>query len=107
MIALYALLLQAFLGALAPPAFAGPGEAMICGHDGTDAPADDPAACRQHECCLPIHAEPLTLAPVASLLATPAWPLRVATRLVWSPADAIAPRAPPDPTASPRGPPAL
>ncbi|GEP03280.1 hypothetical protein [Methylobacterium oxalidis] len=100
-IALYALLIQAFLGGLAPIAL-GPSGGEICAHDGT--PGDDGAACHQHACCTLAQAVQL-LAPHLSVFAVVLWEQGAAAPAPWRAAETVRARAPPDQSVSPRGPP--
>ena len=106
-IALYALCLQAFLGTLAPAIAqpTGPGAILCAEHDAAGTPADRALPC-QHPCC-PV-ALTGQLLPVLSLaFVALVWPVSaVAAPIRWDAAAAM-PRAPPDPTPQPRGPPAL
>ncbi|MCE4226725.1 hypothetical protein HCU64_23565 [Methylobacterium sp. C25] len=108
MAALYALFLQAFLGALQPVASLADPASVICAEQGpANGPSDDHSVpCRQHDCCLPMAASHTPLVPAPSVAIAVAWPSREAVRLAWQPSDAVMPRAPPDPTTNPRGPPA-
>ncbi len=105
--ALYALVLQAFLGALLP---VGPGvfpAEVICAEHGGGSSGDDRVPCGQHACCMPARvAHPLpALLPVAeAVLSAPT--RSAATPIVWRANAEVAARAPPDPAIPPRGPPA-
>ncbi len=105
-IALYALVLQAFLTALAPvaPAFA---REILCTEHGIGAgsPDDQGPACRHHACCVQAQAPQLGLPPTLAACALAEWP-RVAQVTPWPPAEKARARAPPDPAVGPRGPPA-
>jgi len=103
-IALYALVLQAFLTVLAPalPRFEG---GVLCAEHLTASgtPADDEQPCGHHACCTQVQAvHLLPLAQAASTLAV--WPPRAAP-VPWYAAGTIQARAPPDQGTSPRGPP--
>lgn len=105
MVALYALLLQAFLGTLLPPAPAVPATGLtICGHEDSERPLDQ--ACRLHACCIAVQAAGLVRPPPAAF-APVAWTARRETRVVWSAADVAQARAPPDRAVSARGPPTV
>ncbi|MEA1833445.1 DUF2946 family protein [Methylobacterium durans] len=103
MIALYALLLQAFLGGLAPLAPVLSGD-VICAHDGTGAPGDGGPACHQHACCT--LAQAMHGLPAVSDFATVLWSPASVAPAPWRAAGPIRARAPPDPSVGPRGPPA-
>ncbi|GJE08550.1 MULTISPECIES: hypothetical protein [Methylobacterium] len=104
-VALYALCLQAFLGAFAgalaqPPA----PEAVLCASHADPAQDGGTTTCDRHACCTQVRAiEP---APVPSVVLAVAWPEPVATPSVRSAAEGLQPRAPPEQGISPRGPPA-
>ena len=109
--ALYALLLQSILASILasmlPAMPLDPQGAAICaGLAGAASPVDDGLACRQHECCLaPRLAQPLAgLRPTAGV-ALPPPPDRIVAS-AWTSPPRSTPRAPPDPTGRPRGPPA-
>ncbi|WP_132251282.1 hypothetical protein [Methylobacterium segetis] len=104
-IALYALLLQAFLGGLAPLPPAALTDA-ICAHDGSGSPEGGAALCHPHACCTLAQAAEL-LPPGASAFAAVLWSPGIAAPAPWRAADLIRARAPPDPSVSPRGPPTL
>ncbi|WP_232630404.1 hypothetical protein [Methylobacterium sp. Leaf118] len=102
-IALYALVLHAFLGALAPVMPVSAGSEICTQHAAAEAP-DEGTGCRHHACCTQvqgIQAGPPPETPFAAL----AWPL-VVTSVTWRPDPAARARAPPDQGTSPRGPPA-
>lgn len=104
-IALYALCLHAFLGALAPIQLAMPVGVICAEHADAGAPAGKSLPC-QHPCCTAPQAAQLL--PVLTLaFAALTWPASTATPPVRHAAATIAPRAPPDRSVSPRGPPAL
>ncbi|KQQ29447.1 hypothetical protein ASF53_18670 [Methylobacterium sp. Leaf123] len=104
-IALYALVFQAFLTVLAPtlPRFDG---SVLCAEhlapSGT--PADDEPSCGHHACCTQVQAVHL-LSPTQAASALAIWPPRAAP-VPWRAAGTIRARAPPDQGTSPRGPPA-
>ena len=101
--ALYALLLQAFLGALAPTPAGLDGLSVLCAeHPDGSAPADR-AHCRAHACCLPTQAPHLALP--ASAAATPIRPRYVAVVATRPPESPPPPRAPPHILPAPRAPP--
>ncbi|MCJ2089911.1 hypothetical protein MKK88_28565 [Methylobacterium sp. E-005] len=105
LVALYALLLQAFLGLAAPiPAPAAPGTVLCAEHpvDGSD---HAPIRIHVHSCCTLAQAASVAL-PVA-VSAAPALPLAPALHLSWRP-EAELPRTGPPPRAgTARGPPAV
>ena len=103
-VALYALLLQAFLGGLAP-AMPLPVGGVICAeHDGSSVPDRHGPACHHHACCTAAQAAKL-LDPLLSASASVQWvPIRVASFL-WRDAGPVRARAPPGQSVSPRGPP--
>ncbi|KAB1075085.1 hypothetical protein [Methylobacterium planeticum] len=108
-IALYAFVLQAFLGGLMPLGAPAPG-GVLCLTMDTHGPVDDgPAGPVPHhsgDCCLAAHlaagAEPPR--PPATLLA---WSRRAAIRIAWEPVAAASARGPPGSIAHPRGPPVV
>jgi hypothetical protein len=104
-IALYALVLQAFLGGLVPLPSGPVGNVICAEHGDAGAPSDQGPACHQHACCAAAQAaQPLP--PLLSAFATVAWsPLRVSDA-AWRDAGPVQARAPPDRSVSPRGPPA-
>ena len=104
-IALYALVLQAFLTAFvpAPPRVVG---GVICAEHGVpDAPDEDGRACAHAACCTQVHAlDHQASVPAAS---TPAARPPRATRALWRAAETVQARAPPDQGFGPRGPPTV
>ncbi|MGU3539163.1 hypothetical protein [Methylobacterium sp. A54F] len=108
MIALYALLLQVFLqGPLAAlSVLPAPGAVICAEHDGGAPPAHQGLACGHHACCTPAAAAGL-LHPLPAASAPVAWPAPRVAAVAWRSADARGARAPPDRSASPRGPPIL
>ncbi|MFE1599952.1 hypothetical protein [Methylobacterium sp. ID0610] len=105
-VALYALCLQAVLGAMAPLPQASAGD-VICAHGGAPAGSDttpDPAKACRHACCLAAQADRL-LPACAALFVALVWPMPDAAPAGWTLAEARMPRAPPDPALGPRGPP--
>ncbi len=105
LIALYALCLQVFLGALAPVPLATSGTAICAEHGGTGAPTDDGPPCYQQACCAAMQAAEL-IGPASVLFAAIVWPEPDRITPSWDDAALPGIRAPPDPSASPRGPPA-
>lgn len=111
-LALYALVMQTFLGGLAPlpmASAAGLPFDVHCLDKADGAGSGDPAApytpAHQHGCCCtaaqPVAASPPPLPAMASI----AWPPRVAVQLVWRMTVAAPARAPPGTLASARAPP--
>lgn len=101
-VALYALCLQVLLGALAPvPAQAAPG-AVICHVEGTDGVPQGGTHCAL-ACCVAAH--PVLLAGPLLLAFHLAWDRPGLAERVPPAADERPARAPPDASASPRGPP--
>ena len=105
-IALYALVLQAFLGGLAPLPAAPLGGVICAEHDSSSVPGDHGPACNQHACCTAAQAAQL-LHPLLSAFATIAWAPPRAVPAPWRDAGTAQARAPPDQSVSPRGPPAV
>ena len=104
--ALYALLLQAFLGALQPLPALGTVEGVLCAEHQQRAPADDGQTCARHDCCLPArHAELPAFLPAPSAVAQIPAPPSDTARPLRPVREARGPRAPPDPAIGPRGPP--
>lgn len=104
-IALYALVLQAFLTALAPIAPALARNVLCAEHvEGAGSSGDQGPACH-HACCVQAQAPQLGLPPTLAAAAAAIWP-RVAQVTPWPPAEKARARAPPDPAVGPRGPPA-
>lgn len=103
-IALYALVLQAFL-TIAAPTMPRIDSGTICAEHAAPAASDDdgPPECH-HACCMQVHAVALQ-APDASGFLLTVWPAR-ATPLPRREASTRSARAPPDQGISPRGPPA-
>lgn len=104
-IALYALCLQVFLGALAPRPLDASGTAICAEHGGAGAPADDTLPCQQPACCTAMQAAEL-IGPAPVPFAAIAWPAPKAVSLSWDRVALPGARAPPDQSVSPRGPPA-
>ncbi len=101
-IALYALVLHAFLGALVPLAPRLDG-AVLCAEHAAGTPSDEGQACTHHACCTQVHA--VTLPPPHTVASIAAWPRRAAP-VLWRAAETVRARAPPGQGISPRGPPA-
>jgi hypothetical protein len=104
-IALYALVFQAFLAALAPALPRLDGGILCAEHlTASGTPADDELPCGHHACCTQVQAAHF-LPPAQVASATAIWPPRAAP-VPWRAAATIRARAPPDQGTSPRGPPA-
>ncbi|MBB2964122.1 hypothetical protein [Methylobacterium sp. R2-1] len=104
-IALYALVLQAFLTVLAPAVPRLDGGILCAEHATSEQPAEDGQTCGHHACCTQVQAVSLLPPPqAASSLA--AWSPR-AVPLPWRAVAAIRARAPPDQGTGPRGPPVV
>ncbi|WP_238178599.1 hypothetical protein [Methylobacterium dankookense] len=105
-IALYALLLQAFLGGLSPSVSTPAGPEICARHDAASVPVDHESACRQHVCCTAMQGAGWLL-PLPTAFATVTWaPVQVASA-AWREAGPVRARAPPDRSVGPRGPPIL
>lgn len=106
-IALYAFVLQAFLGGLLPaPAMGAFG--VICAQ-ALGGASDDPAEPHpvQHQpCCIAAHAAPDVAQPAIAATIV-AWPVRTALHVAWPTEIRVAARAPPGSIAHPRGPPTV
>lgn len=100
-IALYALLLQAFLAVAAPtgPSF-GPG--VLCTVDGEHAPGEEPLR-HDHQCCTAQHVGNLAPAPKTASAERLTWPVSI--RIVWRPEAELPRTGPPTFAHSARGPP--
>ena len=102
LIALYALLLQAFLGLATPSrALDGPGEVLCAGHS-----SGEPASksVHVHACCTVVQAGTLTLPPIDPEAA--AWPSAPTSLCTWRPEAEIPTTGPPAYNGTARGPPA-
>lgn len=103
-IALYALLLQAFLGFAAPVlAQAATGEILCAEHPGS-APTDGKATAPCHPCCTVLQVGTMAPPPAASTVAV-TWPVTSFARLVWRPEAVRLTTGPPVYATSARGPP--
>jgi hypothetical protein len=108
-LALYGLLVQAFLAGLVPfgaaAAAADPG--VLCQHEAAGDPAPAQSSQHQHDCCLAACMAAAIQAPALPRSEPVLWPARVAARLTWrfDPAQARAPPA--SPLVSARGPPSV
>lgn len=108
-IALYAFVLQAFLGGLLPAPAMGALGVICAGATGTGPGEDDPTKPHptQHPaCCIAAHAVPDASAPGAAATAV-AWPARGVLHVAWPTEIRVAARAPPGSIAHPRGPPTV
>ena len=107
-VALYGLLLQAFLAGFAPvPAFATAGHAEICAPIAdTDEAAGHPVGGARHECCLAACAAAATALPAldAASIAVD-WPERASTRIARFGRDVPQATGPPRSALHARGPP--
>lgn len=102
LVALYALLLQAFLGLATPSrALDGPGEVLCAGHS-----SGEPASkgVHVHACCTVVQAGTLTLPPIDPEAA--AWPSAPTSLCAWRPEAEIPTTGPPAYNGTARGPPA-
>ncbi|MDQ0448649.1 hypothetical protein QO012_003160 [Methylobacterium aerolatum] len=105
--ALYALVLQAFLGGVLSAGLSGPDHRLCLGTVGTDddgGPAKPSPAHANCECCTAAHVHPASHAPILAV-STVAWPRRGAVSLAWRPEVVAVPRAPPRFRAHARAPP--
>ncbi|GAB6970584.1 hypothetical protein JCM16408A_13320 [Methylobacterium phyllosphaerae] len=106
MIALYALVLQAFLGGLVALPAAPLGSVICAEHDGSSSSGDQGPACHQHACCTAVQAVQL-IHPMLTVFATVAWAPPQVAPVAWRDAGMVQARAPPQQSVSPRGPPAV
>lgn len=104
MVALYALLLQAFLGFATPARAVGLPGAVLCAEHGSGAPDNETVAHHAHPCCTLVQAGSVAL-PVSEP-AVVAWPFAPASRLAWQPEAERPKTGPPRTATSARGPPA-
>jgi hypothetical protein len=101
-IALYALLLQGFLG-IATPSLALGADGILCTDHGSATPDGKSGTRHEHQCCLPVQLGSLAPPPVVATEA--GWLLPAAEMLVFRPeADRLA-TGPPARAHQPRGPP--
>lgn len=104
-VALYALLLQAFLGGLVARPLAPVGNEVCAEHIGVSLPREHAPACLHNACCTVAHANEL-FHPLLEVFATVAWASSVRVSVIpWRDAGSVQARAPPDQSVSPRGPP--
>jgi hypothetical protein len=101
-IALYALLLQAFLG-FATPSIAFGADGVLCVEHGSAAPDGKSGAVHKHQCCLPV--QPGTLLPPPDSPPEAVAFARVAQVVAWRPTSDVLTTGPPKRTHQPRGPP--
>ena len=104
MVALYALLLQAFLGFAVPAYAAGLPGTVLCAEHGSGTPDDGTAPLHAHPCCTLVQVGSVAL-PSCEPVAV-AWPLARAVRLAWRPEAERPKTGPPRAATSARGPPA-
>lgn len=103
-VALYALLLQAFLGFAAPARAGMETGAVLCAEHPTGNPDHQPVPIHVHNCCTLVHAAALGLPAPQS--AAPAPPYAPAVRIAWRPEAELPRTGPPPRTGTARGPPA-
>ena len=104
MVALYALLLQAFLGFATPVhAFGLPGE-VLCAEHGSGPSDGDATQVHAHPCCTVVQVGSVAL-PASEPVAV-AWRIAPSARLDWRPEAAQPKTGPPRSSTSARGPPA-
>lgn len=103
-IALYGLLLQAFVAAATPMALPDLVGAICAVQDGAHSGSPDgPSLPHDHQCCTAVHAGSLPPPPGAGLAAS--WPAPATTAIVWRPEAAVPKTGPPTHSHSARGPP--
>jgi hypothetical protein len=102
-IALYALLLQAFLAFAAPALSPDPTGSVLCAEHGSGAPADDQADVQCHACCAAVHIGNLAPPPLDAFPVL--WPFQRVARVVWRPEAEVLKTGPPTHAQSARGPP--
>ncbi len=101
-IALYVLLLQAFLGFATPSLALGP-DGILCTEHGPASPDGKPGPHNGHQCCLPV--QEASFVPPPEVATDAVWPLPTARILVWRPESDLLTTGPPDRAHQPRGPP--
>lgn len=101
LVALYALLLQAFLGFAIPARAWNDPDAVICAGHASGDPAG--TVVHVHPCCTVVQAGALALPTIDPTAA--AWPAAPATRCAWRPESEIPTTGPPASTGTARGPP--
>lgn len=102
-VALYALLLQAFLAFSAPVLSPDPIGGVLCAEHGSGTPAHDQADAQCHACCMAMHIG--TIAPPPLLALSVLWPLPQVSRVAWRPEADVDKTGPPTHAQSARGPP--
>ncbi|MDQ0443196.1 hypothetical protein [Methylobacterium persicinum] len=102
MIAVYALLLQAFLAFASPSVFPD-GTEVLCADHATGSPAHDQADAQCHACCMAMNVG--TLAPPPLSLPSFQWPFSQVSRVAWRPEADRDKTGPPTHAHSARGPP--
>lgn len=100
-VALYALLLQAFVAA-ATPSGATDLAGFVCQH-GSSAPSPDQPVRHDHQCCTAVHIGDVAPPPCSAVEV--AWAAPLAVTAVWRPEAAIPKTGPPTRSHSARGPP--
>lgn len=104
-VALYALLLQAFLVTLAPTGTFDPlSTGVICAHDANGAPTNDLPLRHAHDCCTAACLSVATPAPDPDASAI-VWPERISAVIAWFDGASPAKTGPPSYASSARGPP--
>jgi hypothetical protein len=101
-IALYALLLQAFLGFATPSLAFGP-DGVLCIEHGSAPPDGKSTGHHDHQCCLPVQHG--AMAPPPDLATAAGWQLPAAHVLVWRFEADLLTTGPPARAHQPRGPP--
>ncbi|MCJ2057691.1 hypothetical protein MKL09_14130 [Methylobacterium sp. J-048] len=104
MVALYALLLQAFLGFATPAHAFGSSGAVLCAEHESGTPDDGAAPLHAHPCCTLVQVVGAVLPPSEPVAV--AWSFEPAVRLAWRPEAAHPKTGPPLSASSARGPPA-
>ncbi|GJE80106.1 hypothetical protein [Methylorubrum thiocyanatum] len=104
-IALYALVLHAFVTVLAPTPPRLDGGVLCAEHAASGERSKDGQSCGHHACCTQVQAVHLP-PPVQAASSLAVWPPR-AVPVIWRAAETVRARAPPDQGTSPRGPPAV
>ena len=103
LVALYGLLLQAFLAVATPSAATVDPLGFICSHDASGSPDQHHPVRHDHPCCTVAHLAPLLPPAVAATVL--AWTPPDAVRVDWRPEAAIPKTGPPTRQHSARGPP--
>lgn len=103
-IALYALLLQAFLAFAAPTLSLDQNGEVLCTEHGSGAPAHDQADAQCHSCCAVMHIGNLAPPPPSDAVAL-SWPFQQVARVAWRPEAEVFKTGPPTHAQSARGPP--